>query len=271
MPKLDIYCTTIKYFKVLENLPSYITPVGLGDNIFPDHWITEKKGTNISNLNKYYAEFTMFYWMWKNKTKTLNKDDLIGSCQHRYLWLDKKYLNKQRPSIKSLYSQLLKVDNKNLYKNDVTVFSPIIFSKKNLLEDFEEVHKNFALRESIGFLNLSDRKKFQNHLQQNKLFSHNMFITNSAYFVEYCEAIFPWLDKCLKYCEQNKLLTGYNLRLPAFLGERFTSFWFSQFKKRHFLSFARLGSFFLSNKVNSIVNPLKLPFTFNQYPTIHKY
>ena len=52
MINLDIYCTTGHYFNVLDKLPSYIKPLGLGDNNYPDHWLNEKNGKNISNLNK---------------------------------------------------------------------------------------------------------------------------------------------------------------------------------------------------------------------------
>ena len=58
-----------------------------------------------------------------------------------------------------------------------------------------------------------------------------MFITKVKYFREYCEIIFPWLHNCFKYCEANNLLKGYNSRLPAFLAERFTSYWYSQKNK----------------------------------------
>ena len=69
---------------------------------------------------------------------------------------------------------------------------------------------------------------------------------------------FPWLEECLNYCKKENLCKEYNLRLPAFLAERFTSFWFSKISTSYF-SYARLGKIFLSNKVNSLINPLKLP------------
>ena len=84
-----------------------------------------------------------------------------------------------------------------------------------------------------------------------------MFITKVKYFREYCEILFPWLEKCLDYCEEKKLCKNYNMRLPAFLAERFTSFWFSQKEKKTYLSYARLGSFFLSNNTNRLLNPTK--------------
>ena len=48
MINLDIYCMTIQYLRILEKLPPYIKPLGLGNNNFPDHWLTEKKGENIT-------------------------------------------------------------------------------------------------------------------------------------------------------------------------------------------------------------------------------
>ena len=64
-------------------------------------------------------------------------------------------------------------------------------------------------------------------------------------YEEYCEFIFPWLKKCMDYCNEKKICHGYNSRMPAFLAERFTSFWFNAFKKRSLLSYARLGNFHL--------------------------
>ena len=64
MSNLKIFCSTIKYYKILDKLPEYIIPVGLGENYFPKDWQTEKQGVNISNLNKNYAQLTMYYWLW---------------------------------------------------------------------------------------------------------------------------------------------------------------------------------------------------------------
>ena len=74
------------------------------------------------------------------------------------------------------------------------------------------------------------------------------------------------------YCSEINVLNGYNARIPAFLMERFNSFWFSTYiKKLNYLSYARLGNTMLSNSINKFVNPMKLPFTLRMYPTLHKY
>ena len=56
MRKIKIYCSSIKYYSLLNKLPGYITPLGLGNSEFPDDWLKEKKGNIYKNhyciLNK---------------------------------------------------------------------------------------------------------------------------------------------------------------------------------------------------------------------------
>tara|TARA_B100001123_G_C15265011_1_gene1008087 strand:+ start:947 stop:1762 length:816 start_codon:yes stop_codon:yes gene_type:complete len=271
MANIDIFCTTIKYFDVLEKLPSYIQPLGLGNENYPKHWLTEKNGVNISNLNKYYGEISGFYWIWKNILPSKNKDSWIGNCHYRKLWLNDLYDKKQKFSTKSLYSNLLNPDNQIFNECEVVQVQPTILKKESLLQQFKKVHKNKILEDSINFLPSTEREKFKNYLNENKICGLNMIITKIPFFNEYCESLFPWLEKCFEYCKNKNLLNEYNARLPAFLAERYTSYWFSQNKKSKFLSYARLGGFMLSNKVNKFINPTKIPFTFRMYPTIHHY
>ena len=51
MHNLEIYCTSLQHFRVLDKLPSYIKPLGLGNYKYPKHWLDEKNGENIL-LNK---------------------------------------------------------------------------------------------------------------------------------------------------------------------------------------------------------------------------
>ena len=41
---LEIFCTTIKYYRILDKLQSFIKPLGLGEEIYPENWFDEKKG-----------------------------------------------------------------------------------------------------------------------------------------------------------------------------------------------------------------------------------
>lgn len=268
--KVKIFITSIKYFSVIDKLPKYIQPLGLGKEYFPNNWLTENKGDNIKKLNKYYGELTGFYWVWKNLIENFGQEDFIGFCHYRKLWMnflgEKKFL-----SYKSIQDCLLNENNKLFAKNDVFQVQPIIFKRKNLLEDFFTVHKINLMIESLNFLEEPIKTDFYNYLNKKTLYPLNMFIVKKDLFVEYCTVLFPWLEKCYDYCYKNDLLKDYNIRLPAFLAERFTSFWFNKFKNKSDLSYARLGNFFLSNNINKYINPLKIPFTSKIYPTIHRY
>jgi len=271
MANLNIYCTTIKYFNVLDKLPPYIKPLGLGDFNYPEHWLSEKNGENISHLNKYYGELTGLYWIWKNKLKNLNGTDWIGNCHYRKLWLNNFYNVKQKISFRSLYSQLLKSDNKIFFDCDVIQVKPIFLKRETIFQQFDKVHKNNIIENCVNFLKDNDKENFTQYLNGNELCGLNMFITKTYLFRKYCESLFPWLEQCFDYCKRNDLCKGYNTRLPAFLAERYTSYWFSKNEKKKYLSYARLGKVMLSNNINKIINPTKIPFTFRMYPTIHDY
>ena len=269
--KVKIFCTSIKYLKVIDKLPDYINPVGLGENKFPKHWLDEKRGTNISELNKYYGELTGLYWLWKNITPEMQDTDIIGNCHYRKLWLNNFYSKKIKITFSSLNSNLLQPNDHDFTKIDCVQVQPIIFQNKNLIEDFINIHKTDVIIQCANFLKDNNKELFLKHLGQNNLYPLNMFITKVKFFREYCDEIFPWLEKSLNLCIKKNLCKDYNQRLPAFLAERFTSFWFSKYSNRIILSYARLGKFYLSNKINNLIYPLKLPFTFTGYPTIHRY
>ncbi len=268
---LKIFCMTIKHYHVLEKLPKSIIPFGLGDHSYPSGWMNEKNGQSIVYLNKFYGEASGIYWVWKNYLNKLDRDDWIGFCQYRRLWLSDLYNKKQSLSFKSLYSNLLKSDVN--FKSSIEAFllQPTVFSNQNLIKQFDFLYGKNTLSECVNLINEKDRDDFKNFLNGNKFSICNMFITKPRIFRLYCEEMFNWIEKCYSYCNSHNLLIGKNMRLPVFMVERFTSFWFEKYAKVDYLSFARLGNFFLSEKVNKFVNPLKLPFSFRMYPTIHRY
>ena len=268
---MKIFCGSIKYYKIIDRLPKNIFPLGLGDADFPAHWLTEKKGNNIRSFNKYFGEATGIYWVWKNYLDKMDSNDFIGFCQYRRLWLDKLYSQKQKKDSSSLYSKLLTNNNFLLNNYDTILLQPTVLSNENLLQQFEKIYGKDIITECTNFLPDNVKEEFLEYLNGNKLSICNMFITKVNIFNKYCEEMFHWINCCYEYCQKKNLLIGHNIRLPIFMVERFTSFWFEKYSKCGYLSFARLGNNFLSNKLNFFINPLKLPFTFKQYPTIHKF
>lgn len=271
MRKVNIYCLTIKNYKIISKLPENIIPLGLGNNAFPDHWLNELKGDNICKFNKYFGEATGIYWVWKNLLHNFSDQDFIGFCQYRRLWLNSLFLEKQKKSFKSLNSQLIKNDNEIFNRCESVLIQPVVFKKESVIDQFKKNYGNKIFEDCIKFVETKDRKDFQNYLNANSLSICNMFITKPNFFNKYCNDMFKWIFQCYEYCDKRNLLHGNNIRLPIFLVERFTSFWFHKYTKVNYLSFARLGKVFLSNRINEILNPLKIPFTFRMYPTFHKY
>lgn len=268
---MKIFCTAIKYYRIIDKLPKNILPLGLGKADFPSHWLTEKKGDNINHLNKYFGEATGIYWIWKNYLDKIDSKEFIGFCQYRRLWLNNLYLHKQKKNYSSLYSKLLTDDNL-IFKNKETVLlQPTILKNENLMEQFEKIYGKNILRSCIDFLPTKDKDDFFKYLNGNQFSICNMFITKISVFDKYCEEMFTWINHCYEYCLKNNLLLGQNMRLPIFIIERYTSYWFEKYSKCGYLSFARLGNNLLSNNLNFFINPLKLPFTFKQFPTIHEF
>ena len=270
MPNLNLYCLSFKYYKLVDKLPSYIKALGLGNEEYPEHWLCEKNGKNIANLNKYYGQYTGIYWLWKNQLEGMADDDWIGTCEYRKLWLNDHYNKKQKFSISSLYSNLLKTDNKIFSSCNVVLVQPIIFKNETIYQQFNKVHKGNILDNCINFLEINEREKFKKYLYGNKL-CITIFITKVNLFKKFCEVGFPLLKKYYDFCMKNNLCYDYNLRLPAYLLERYASYWFQKNNKTKYLSHARMGKFMISNKINKYINPIKIPFTFRMYPTIHDY
>ena len=271
MPNLNLYCLSLKYFKHIDKLPSYIKALGLGDEEYPKHWLAEKNGKNIVNLNKYYGQYTGIYWLWKNELSGMTDNDWVGTCEYRKLWLNDHYSKKQKFSKDSLYSNLLKTNNEIFSNCDVVLVQPVTFKNETIYQQFNKVHKVNILEDCLNFLEVNEREGFKKYLNGNKLCVPPLFITRVNLFKKFCEVVFPLLDKFYNYCMKKNLCHDYNMRLPAYLIERYASYWFEENFKTKYLSHARLGKFMLSNNVNKFINPIKIPLTFRMYPTLHDY
>ena len=165
MRNLEIYCTTLKYYSVLDKLPSYIKPLGLGNHAYPKHWFAEKNGENIANLNKYFSEWTGIYWIWKNKLNNISDDDWIGNCHYRKLWLNGLFNEKQKFSFKNLHSNLLKPDNPIFHNCEVIQLQPTFLKKHTVSQQFENVHGKNILEKCLKLKKIKNFAKFMTSLK----------------------------------------------------------------------------------------------------------
>ncbi len=252
-------CLHDHHFENLKKL-NY-TPVGLGTNKFSDKWLNDRSGENISHKNKYYGEYTFYYWIWKNFLPKYNEDFWLGFSGYRYHWAQDKKLDSDKINkiintenfsnyiLKSpskewenydvilgekifvadwKLSKILKKGYKKLLKN------PLAFTKKNqnIKLHFDIFHGEGFLEKAIDLLDEQNKDDFRRFVLNEKSFNReNLFICKSKNLMsEYFKSVFNWLFNCEKIFGFE--LHGYEkTRIYAFLAERYISYWFQKNSK----------------------------------------
>ena len=240
-----------KHLKFIQE--SKYIPVGVGEKDFSKEWMTDKTGKNISDKNKNYGEYTFHYWVWKNYLDKLD-DKWIGFCGYRKFWSLKDQQN-ENINIKTIDTQVLKYipENFNNYesilgepmfvnqlrpmkfiKKGIKIFikKPTLFfneKKRNLNFHFDLLHGEKLLSKAIDLLDQDNQNDFKKFVNTEISFNPwMMFICKSKDKLrDYYNVLFPWLEKCEKLFGFNKL-HGYEVRIYAFLAERFMSYWFQK-------------------------------------------
>ena len=249
-----MFCICI-HNELLERIKTLnYKPVGLGPNSFAKEWIRDNSGKNISDKNKFYGEHSFHYWLWKNKLENIEDGKWIGFCAYRRFWQNKKdkidnIVNFNNDVLNHVpkewddYDVILgdKISMAEVSWTKVIKYGKIAFLKnsgsifkkgRNIKFHFDMFHGNGMLDKAINLLNDNDREDFRSFVIKNTSYNQgNMFICKSKKIMEkYYETIFEWLEKCEKVFGFN--LEGYgNLRIYAFLAERFLPFWFNKYSK----------------------------------------
>ena len=252
---LLIYCLTLNpdHLSLIKKIG--YSPVGLGSEKFSDDFLTDNKGDNISNKNKYYGEYTFHYFLWKNHLPKI-KTDWIGFCQYRKFWTNQLIKDYKNLSFENFNNNILKDIPKNKNNYDTIIGEPffvdnykytklfkkalkkiilnpsILFRKRerNLKFHFDLFHGEGNIEKAILLVDPIDREDFSKFIYENISFNpHNMFICRSVKTLKsYYESVFPWLERCEKEFGFN--LEGYGMqRIYGFLAERYMSFWFKKY------------------------------------------
>ena len=256
MKNLNMFCITLEpdHYKFIKKLG--YTPAGLGNKNFSSEWLSDKSGINISEKNKNYAECTFHYWIWKNYIDKLNSK-WIGFCGYRKFWglRDSQTNNK---NINNINTKVLKEIPKEFENYEsilgepmfVNQFRPMKFIKKgfkiflkkpflffdktkrNLNFHFDLLHGEGILNDAINLLDQENKNDFRKFVNTEVSFNPwMMFICKSkGKLKNYYEVLFPWLEKCEKLYGPKKL-RGYEVRICAFLAERFLPYWFQKYTK----------------------------------------
>ena len=260
---LKIYCITHKYLKFLENLNLNFIVGGsyFNKNKFPNNWLSDNTNKNISKKNKNFETLTSIYWIWKNELPKIKKNQWIGICHYRRFWLKSKH--QKKINVKNLKLNLLRSIPQKNSKYDAFVVSPqnltgykmmkilkkgkknilrnplILFNKKyhNINLHFNMFHIYDGLNKAAALLKKKDRNDFLKYINtETSYYPFSIFILKKEKFNQMCIDTFNWIFKCEKLFDKNQLHGYGQVKLFAFLAERYFSFWIKKNTKHKIIS-----------------------------------
>ena len=251
---MKIFCLSIynKNFDLF--VKNNLIPVGLGNQVFEEKWLNDKKDINISSKNINFGEYTFHYNLWKNNIIEKNYEDWVGFCTYRRFWVKKNYhIPKNLDELSSIilkdpplewenYDTILaepirlgKQKFMKLIKNNFNYLlkkPSLLFQKCNIKDHFIMNHGAFFLKEAINLLDEEEKEEFMEFLNTNEFNPHNLFICKKYNLINaYYKKIFDWLFKCEEIFKNIKLTSFGERRVYGFLAERYLPFWFKKNSK----------------------------------------
>ena len=229
-----------KPWQLLEN--DVVTPVHAGRSIAMNaakdgslsvkdsdwmikHMVGDNTGVNISDKNRYFAENTVTYWMWKNINSPY-----LGLMHYRRIFdlssVDSKYQKSNK--ILTKYA----INKRNLDK----IFSEfdIILPKKLGFEmSIYEQYAKWHIIEDLDFVLSYIKERYQDiepFAQKIKTanvgYFYNMFITSKEIFNGYADFLFDVLFAFSRQVKDRELRHIYQQRAEGYLAERLTGIYF---------------------------------------------
>ena len=202
---IKIYVITHKFIKF--NLNEIYNPLFVGahgKNTY--NYLRDDTGDNISEKNKYYSEITGLYWMWKN-----SEAEIIGLCHYRRFFAKGILGNGDYLTKEDILSDLKDYDI-IAYKRKTgrTIFDNFqeYVSKDNMIKGIKilkEMYPDYS--EDLDYM-----------LEGNELYSNSMFISYKTNINDYCNILFPYLNKL-----ENELDLSIKPRIIGYFAEIFFS------------------------------------------------
>jgi len=228
-------------------------PVGMGKNgTFPDHWLRDNIGKNISEKNQYYDMYTFHYWLWKNYLDKFKKNEWICFSTYRRFWkkmnfnVDSNLKDKiiqippsewenyeviltEPTDLRNIkFSKMWKKGKKILFKNPSILLNK---NKRNIKFHFDLMHYEGNLDKALNVVDKKDKSEFIDYLNSECTINlWNLFCCKDPNLLErWYNDVFTWLFKC-ENIFGFKNLKGYETgRIYAYLAERYLPFWFKKY------------------------------------------
>lgn len=211
--------------------------------------VKDNQGDNISDKNEFYAELTAQYWVWKNYIQNHQSLKYIGFCQYR------RFLDFFREP--KTHTPFNKIDEKRFEQKFETEYSydaiysiikdyDLIIARKfefyetfsifnTIIEQYEKVgHPIKELRDFVDIIKTKHHdyiKDIDDFLNGKSMYMGTVFIIKKELYLEYISWIFPMLFELEKKNNWSQYKNTYNVKIPAFLFERFFNVWLNHKNK----------------------------------------
>ncbi|HFU4228458.1 TPA: DUF4422 domain-containing protein [Streptococcus suis] len=184
----------------------------------------DNTGENISTLNPYYCELTGLYWAWKNLDC-----DYLGLVHYR------RYFTKMSQK----FSEAINIDDVVLSQTDIEQLlddADVIVPKKRRYY-IETLYSHYAhtldgrhldkTREIISRISPAYLETFDRVMTQRSGYMFNMFIMPKNLVNDYCNWLFPILDKVFEQVDKANL-TSFEARFPGRISEILFNVWLKE-------------------------------------------
>lgn len=222
--KLEVYVAKFikdQTLKEKADMPGWTIPIQVGADL-TDVRVSDcldNTGDNISSKNASYCELTALYWLWKN---VLSKSD--EACADYYGLFH--------------YRRMLDIsdeDNVRLKENDVDVILPFpMLHEPSAFEHHTRYIKDLdwdAMCKAVEELYPEYAARMETVFSRPYLYNYNMLIAKPEVLTEYCEWLFPILERVEELSEPK----GWERsdRYIGYLGENLLTLYFMCNKDRY--------------------------------------
>lgn len=213
--------------------------------------LNDRTGDSIAQKNSFYSELTAQYWAWKNILPKTDANEIIGFCHYRRFFNFGLPANKITDIAKINHAQ--KISDLLQHEADVLLGTATTFQLKQhwfsksrklqrlkfpwqsltLLEQFELEHEKQDLLTAAHALPHEHKQDFIDYLNEYRLCPYNMYAAKPFVLEAYFATLFPWLFEVEKHLNLSNR-EPYQARLPGFIAERFSSYYFNKFHQPAF-------------------------------------
>ena len=226
-PFLRLYMAMSSKDKVLRGavaIPDYVFPIHVGAAVSDVRLseYTDDTGENISHKNGNYSELTGLYWIWKNRLCAEDIDDAaenrqyFGLCQYRRMF------------------DFTDDDLMRLFDNEVDVVLPYPLPYE---PNIEAHHKRYlkdgdwqALLKALYEVSPDYAEVFTGIMEQRYLYNYNVFLARKRVLREYCEWLFPILERVEELSEPKE--SERSDRYIGYMGEALETLYFMKNRNR---------------------------------------